>query len=124
LASDINELHGNIRYLPGIPLPPNLRATSDFDAAVAYATKDRQAGGLIILGVPVAGLASTCARLADTLAHKPHGPLSVVCTCKGFEQETGRLPHQIVQAVLPENSQTGLGVLSGPSFADEVARGL
>jgi glycerol-3-phosphate dehydrogenase (NAD(P)+) len=46
----------------------------------------------------------------------------LIWLCKGFEEESGLLPHQVVQEVLGEAVATG--VLSGPSFAEEVARGL
>ncbi len=99
--------------------------------------------GLIILGVPVAGLAQTCVRLAASLAQqagavgrRPDGGtarrLAIVWTCKGFQHETGQLPHQIAQAALADGCSTpgafswqiGMGVLSGPSFAREVTQGL
>lgn len=123
-AHSLNSRHVNDKYLPDIPLPPELRATADFDAAVAHACRDAHGAGLVILGVPVAGLADTCERLADSVSRLGHGPIGVVWTCKGFQQETGLLPHQLVQAALPADPSIGLGVLSGPSFADEVARGL
>lgn len=123
-AQSLNHRHVNAKYLPDIPLPPSLRATADFDAAVSHACRNAEDTGLIILGVPVAGLAAICERLADSLSRRKHGPVSIVWTCKGFQQETGLLPHQLVQAALPADPSIGLGVLSGPSFADEVARGL
>src|SRR5690606_6763619 len=50
--------------------------------------------------------------------------LSIVWTCKGFLPESAQLPHEIVLAAFPATSRIGLGVLSGPSFAREVAQGL
>ena len=104
---------GENSYLPGFPLPPQLRIGADFDAAVAHASGEH---GLLIAACPVAGLRPMLQQLKD----KAIGNL--VWLCKGFEGGTGLLPHQIVQEVLGDNIPGG--ALSGPSFAQEVARGL
>ena len=104
---------GENSYLPGFPLPPQLRISADFDAAVAHAGGER---GLLIAACPVAGLRPLLLQLKG----KAIGNL--VWLCKGFEGGTGLLPHQIVQEVLGDNIPGG--ALSGPSFAQEVARGL
>ncbi|OWT58171.1 NAD(P)H-dependent glycerol-3-phosphate dehydrogenase [Candidimonas nitroreducens] len=129
LAQRMRATGRNDKYLPDIDLPPQLAIGDDFDAATRHACGP--AGGLLLLGVPVAGLADMCARLAPQLAArgKDAAPVSLVWTCKGFQQDTGKLPHEIVHealaaAGLNAASTPGLGVLSGPSFALEVARGL
>lgn len=104
---------GENSYLPGFPLPPQLRISADFDAAVAHASGEH---GLLIAACPVAGLRPMLQQLKD----KAIGNL--VWLCKGFEGGTGLLPHQIVQEVLGDKIPGG--ALSGPSFAQEVARGL
>ena len=104
---------GENSYLPGFPLPPQLRISADFDAAVAHASGEY---GLLIAACPVAGLRPMLQQLKD----KAIGNL--VWLCKGFEGGTGLLPHQIVQEVLGDTVPGG--ALSGPSFAQEVARGL
>ncbi|PHV40858.1 NAD(P)H-dependent glycerol-3-phosphate dehydrogenase [Janthinobacterium sp. BJB304] len=104
---------GENSYLPGFPLPPQLRISADFDAAVAHAGGEHD---LLIAACPVAGLRPMLHQLKD----KAIG--SLVWLCKGFEGGTGLLPHQIVQEVLGDNIPGG--ALSGPSFAQEVARGL
>ncbi len=122
LATQLQEQRLNSRYLPGVSLPDTLQATSLLDQAMAHVCGPE--GGLIILGVPVAGLDETCRQVAHYLAHCS-GPLpSVVWTCKGFEHDSGRLPHEIAQAAFSQGPVPGLGVLSGPSFAREVAQGL
>jgi len=123
LAGEISGRHVNSRYLPGVALPAGLQATADFRQAVAHACPPGGQAGLVILGVPVVGLADVCARLADTLATLGAGP-SVVWTCKGFDRNSGLLPHEIAHAALGGLPGLGLGVLSGPSFAREVAQGL
>lgn len=123
LAAEISQKHSNARYLPGIALPPSLRATSDFETAVEHVCSAR-GDALIILGVPVAGMAETCRRLAQSLSTRRHPALHVVWTCKGVHPETGQLPHEVAKAALGDIDGVSLGVLSGPSFALEVAQGL
>lgn len=104
---------GENSYLPGFTLPPPLRLGADFDAAVAHAGG---ADGLLIAACPVAGLRPLLHQLKDKAI------ANLVWLCKGFEGGTGMLPHQIVQEVLGDT--VAGGALSGPSFAQEVARGL
>ncbi len=99
----------NSRYLPGIGLPESLQVTADFDAAVAHARE-----GLIIIGTPTAALQATLERL-------PADGQGVLWLCKGFQEGSGRLGHEVAQAVRPDLAR--IGVISGPSFALEVARG-
>lgn len=122
-AAEISERHANARYLPEIRLPDALRATADFDAVLRHLhTPDSDA--LIILGVPVAGMRETCTRLADALRHPPAPRVHVVWTCKGVQHDTGELPHEVASQLLGSLPHVSLGVLSGPSFALEVARKL
>jgi len=126
-ADAINSTHRNSRYLPDIELPATLRATSDLDDALAHVQSPDAGAGLIILGVPVAGLDDICAQLEQRLPCDASSTrLSIVWTCKGLHKDTGQLAHEIVLARLGRHADhgLGLGVLSGPSFADEVARGL
>lgn len=126
LATEVDSLHQNTHYLPGITLPTALRATSSFQRAVAHACQSPQDDpGLIILGVPVAGLEPTCLKLAQALSTMPVAKHpAIVWTCKGFQPDSGQLPHAIALTALGKLPQPRLGVVSGPSFADEVARGL
>ena len=101
----------NQRYLPEVPLPAELSVTGDLDEALSGAE-------LIVLGAPVAGLRP----LAQAL-HLRNTRVPTVWLCKGFEEGTGLLPHQVVEAVFGESSPA-CGALSGPSFALEVAQGL
>ncbi len=98
----------NQRFLPDIPLPAELGLATSLNEALADAE-------LAIVAVPVAGLRSTLQQLS-----KLPSPVSVVWVCKGFESGTSQFPHQIAEEVLPAGFSRG--VLSGPSFAQEVAR--
>lgn len=122
-AAEINDTHRNTRYLPDIPLPTGLRASSDFNTAIDHVCA-AQSDALIILGVPVAGMADICQKLAQSLASRQHPTVHVVWTCKGVQPDTGQLPHEVASAALSGLSGVELGVLSGPSFALEVAQGL
>ena len=107
----------NTTYLPGQALPASLRVTADFEAALAHvetAREDEQA--LLIAACPVAGLRPLLEQL------KGRAIPNVVWLCKGFEYGTGLLPHQVVRDILGEDVPGA--ALSGPSFAQEVARGL
>ncbi|MFW9617114.1 NAD(P)H-dependent glycerol-3-phosphate dehydrogenase [Aquabacterium sp.] len=106
-VADMQAARCNTRYLPDAPFPDALRVTADLQEAVAHGQ-----GGLIIIGTPMAALGSTLQSLPDDAA--------TFWLCKGFEKGTGRLGHEIAAALRPHARS---GVLSGPSFANEVALG-
>jgi glycerol-3-phosphate dehydrogenase (NAD(P)+) len=101
----------NERYLPGAPFPPNLTAHTDLEECLAGARD-------ILVVVPSHGLRDTLTAIKPLL-----GPDSRVCwATKGFELHTGKLPHQVAREVL--GADRPMAVLSGPTFAKEVAAGL
>ena len=101
----------NVRYLPGVKFPPNLHAQPNLEACLD-GVRD------ILVVVPSHGLRDTLTALKPLL-----GPDSRVCwATKGFELHTGKLPHQVVAEVL--GTDRPMAVLSGPTFAKEVAAGL
>ena len=110
----------NLRYLPGIPLPRELHVRGgDVDSLLDAVPQ----ADLLVIATPVAGLRGTLELLRGV-------PMPVAWLCKGFEPAaaatpgqppgSGLMPHEIQRQVAP-----GLraGTLSGPSFAQEVARG-
>jgi glycerol-3-phosphate dehydrogenase (NAD(P)+) len=99
----------NEKYLPGLPLPASLELTDDAEAALRGAE-------LVIIAVPTAGLRET---LAYTTAND-RAP--VILLCKGFEPGSAKLPHQVCAETIGAAAPSG--TVSGPSFAEEVARGL
>jgi len=101
----------NRRYLPAQPFPETLQLSSDLAAAVAHARE-----GLVILATSVAGLRPMLHALRSLDVP------NVVWLCKGFEQGSALLPHQVAQQELGD--AVPVGALSGPSFAQETARGL
>ncbi len=100
----------NAAYLPDSELPAALGLTADRAAAIAHA-----ADGLTVIATPMSGLRETLAALPPTQR--------VLWLCKGFEAGTGRLGHEIARELRPALPTNSVGVLSGPSFAQEVAAG-
>src|SRR5258708_39053431 len=110
VAAAINRDHVNALFLPGVPLDPDIRATTD----LAEAARD---AGTLLLVPPAQHLRALATALAT---HLPSGIPVVICA-KGIEENSGALLSEVAAACLP---QTPLAVLSGPTFAGEVARGL
>lgn len=109
-AVAMRDTHRNQRYLPDLPLPQNLSITADL-------TQTLRDAELIIAAVPVSGLRPVMQQIASLSK-----PVGVIWLCKGIETITSLLPHQIVSETLP--AAFPRGALTGPSFAQEVARGL
>ena len=105
----IERSHENPLYLPGVPLDPELHATGDL-ARVAGAD-------VLLLAAPAQHLRAVASALAP---HVASGTPAIICA-KGIEEGSGALLSEIVAATLP---QAVPAVLSGPTFAAEVARGL
>jgi glycerol-3-phosphate dehydrogenase (NAD(P)+) len=113
--ADMQAARENRLYLPGFALPPSLQCSADFEAALAHVgAADEES--LLIVASSVAGLRAICEQL------RGHSIPNLVWLCKGLEQGSRLLPHQIVREVLGQ--QLAAGALSGPSFAQEVARDL
>jgi glycerol-3-phosphate dehydrogenase (NAD(P)+) len=105
----INDDHRNPVYLPDVPLDPKLTATTDL-AAAAQAQ-------LILLVTPAQHTRAVTANLAP---HVTAGTPAVICA-KGVEQQSFALMSEVVADTLPD---CVAAVLSGPTFAREVAQGL
>ena len=110
LAQQMREQRENVAFLPGFPLPEALRISSELGAACADAD-------VVVVATPLSGLRPTLRRLRDRACLRP-----LVWVCKGLEAGSALLPHQVVAQEWGDAQPSG--VLSGPSFAQEVARGL
>ena len=97
----------NRRYLPGVTLPPDLRVSADLSQCLRHGAR-----GLVVIATPMGALRQMLRAL-------PPG-VPALWLCKGFEAGTGALGHEIAAQ---ERPGAPAGVLSGPSFAIEVARG-
>jgi len=106
----MHESRENARYLPGIPFPDNIRVSSDI-AAVA------ETSGVLVV-VPSHAFRATLDRLAVLPAH---GTALLAWGTKGFDKERSALLSEVAAELMPDAVRA---VVSGPSFAGEVARGL
>jgi glycerol-3-phosphate dehydrogenase (NAD(P)+) len=107
--ADINQRHRNEVYLPGVKLDPAIEATARLNEVANC--------DLLLLATPAQHVREIAAGLAPYV--KDQQPL-VICA-KGIEQASGKLMSQVVDEVAPK---AHIAILSGPSFAAEVARGL
>ncbi|MEW5893238.1 MAG: NAD(P)H-dependent glycerol-3-phosphate dehydrogenase [Pseudomonadota bacterium] len=99
----------NSRYLPGVALPQALDLSDELSVAVRGADYR-------VAAVPTAGLRALLQQLREQAV-----PAPLIWLCKGFEAGSRKLPHTVLAETWPELGQAG--VLSGPSFAREVAAG-
>jgi len=114
-VSDMRVTGANRRYLPGVTLPPELFLVGEDGC---WPSGQLSAADLVIVATPMAALRDVLARLAGL-------EVPVAWLCKGFEMaaegtDAGLMGHEICAQVAPG---LAAGVLSGPSFALEVARG-
>jgi glycerol-3-phosphate dehydrogenase (NAD(P)+) len=108
-AAVISSSRENARYLPGVTLAPSIEITSD---RTAFRRAD-----LVILAAP----AQATRAVATPLAGEVRAGTPVLAAAKGIEQGTGKLQTEIIAEILPDCRPA---VLSGPGFAEEIARGL
>jgi len=101
----------NAAYLPGMPFPAKLHAGSDLALAVTRSED-------LLLATPSSALGATIAAIAPLL--RPGQGL--VCACKGLEPGTARLAHEVIAEGLQGTHP--IAILSGPTFAKELAIGL
>lgn len=110
LAESINREHINSRYLPGLELPANLKASTDLEANLSGAE-------MVVMAVPaqqIGGVIKEYGRLLPKNA-------PIVSAAKGIEEGSLRLVSEIMEQELPESHDPGqLSYLSGPSFAKEM----
>lgn len=107
-AAAIGAARENVRYLPGFALPPGLLVTSTLDVL--------HRADLALIATPLVGL-----RGAVTALLERSPALPFLWACKGLEAGSGLLPHQVVAEV---GDIAPSGALTGPTFAEEIARGL
>jgi len=105
--------HENPRYLPGIPLPPALTATTDLTRALEGAE-------LVVLAVP----SHATRQVVIEAKRHVHAGTPLVSAAKGIEVDTLMTMNEVLEDVLPVPLHPYLCFLGGPSFAKEVAKGL
>jgi len=107
---EIRKNHENRLYLPGIPLPPEIRWASDPDKAVADAA-------VVVLAIPTQYFRSTLKRFTGLIP----ACANIVSVAKGLDSETLDRMSRVAETELQRES---VAALSGPSLADEVAHGI
>lgn len=110
VTQDMIATRENRRFLPGFAFPEALQIGESFETSIAHAD-------LLIIAAPLVGFRPTLRALREAGQVKP-----LLWVCKGLEADSAKLPHQIVAEELGEAALCG--ALTGPSFADEVARRL
>jgi glycerol-3-phosphate dehydrogenase (NAD(P)+) len=113
VLEDLSRNHRNERYLPGVTLPRSLHAASDVAKALEGAE-------LVVLAVPSHAVRPVVIEAKRHI----HAGMPVVCVAKGIELETLMTMSEVIEDVLPVQLHPYISVLSGPSFAKEVAKGL
>jgi len=106
LAEAINATRRNQPYLPAAALSPAIRAVSDLAA---------------LAPCPLVLLVTPAQHMGTVLAAMPQPPRDLVLCSKGIEAGSGRMMHEVAHAIAPASD---IAVLSGPTFAHEVAAGL
>jgi glycerol-3-phosphate dehydrogenase (NAD(P)+) len=110
---EIAEKRENVTYLPGIPVPSNVEPSTKVEEVVA-------GKAVILCVVPSHVVRSVMERAGAAIENEP----LVVSASKGIEDETSKTMIGVLEEVLPTQARARLCVLSGPSFAREVARGM
>lgn len=105
---EMQEMRENTRRLPGCPFPDHLVVTNDIEKA----TKT----DIVLLAVPLQHLRGLLMENADLLSAK-----HLVACCKGIELSTARGPVSIIADAIPSATPA---ILTGPSFAIDIAQGL
>lgn len=108
-VGDINTHNENRKYLPGIALPPTLRATADMAEVVAGAD-------VLVMGVPSHSFRAVLEEARNHL--RPWVP--VISLTKGLELASGKRMTELIEEVLPGHP---VGVLTGPNLAREIMTG-
>lgn len=107
----------NPKYLSDIAFPASLEPTSSLEQAVAGAR-------LIVCAIPSHGMRDIVRQLRPILERQTELVPDYLIASKGVEVETLNHMHDVLEQELPESHRSHIAVLGGPSFADEVARGL
>lgn len=109
-AKVIREKRENVKFLPGVPLDSSIQISSDLEEALQF-------GEIIILAIPTQFLRNVLYKVKG----RDFKNKIFVSVAKGIEKKTCLRPSEIVTSIL---GNIPLAILSGPSHAEEVARGI
>ena len=113
VVSAINDIHENSVFLSGVPLNQNIKATNNM--------ADLKGCDFILMVCPAQFMRPVAKDLVAAIDGEGTGGTPLVICSKGIEKSTGLLMSEVLNEVAPNNP---VGVLSGPTFAHEVAKGL
>jgi len=119
-ATILNKERANSKYLPDIAFPQTLRINSAWQDIFQ---KPNEENHLLVIATPFSGLREVSQSILDY----GNFPKYWIWLCKGIDPVNGLLPHQVISEVFKNHSNSSdvvSGMLSGPSFAIEVAKGL
>ena len=119
-ATILNKERANSKYLPDIAFPHTLRIHSSWQDIFQ---KPNEENHLLVIATPFSGLREVSQSILDY----GNFPKYWIWLCKGIDPVNGLLPHQVISEVFKNHSNSSdvvSGMLSGPSFAIEVAKGL
>ncbi len=109
VVSEINSLHTNKKFLPGVNLPSAIRATTDISEAFSF-------GQSIVLAIPAQSLRENLAAWKESFPKN----LPIISTLKGIEANTQKRMTEVVCEVL-EIGEANLGLITGPNLAGELS---
>ena len=109
VRDEINNNHTNSRYLKNIVLPDEVKATSDLEEAVKFAD-------VIVIAVPTKVMRETANKINQYLDK----PKYIIHVSKGLEMDTNKRMSEVIQDEIDSQNLKGVGVLSGPSHAEEL----
>jgi glycerol-3-phosphate dehydrogenase (NAD(P)+) len=110
----------NKRYLPEVALPKNLKIDACWQDIFAMPNESNH---LLVIATPFSGLK----EIAQNILELGNFPKYWIWLCKGIDPDNGKLSHEILSEVFaqyPQSKDISAGILSGPSFAIEVAKGM
>ena len=108
VVESLNATHENAKFLKGVRLNEMIKATADLDAMNECE--------VFIISTPAQFVRATLESMVNVIADKPF----ILCA-KGIEIQSGDLLSDVAKSIIPDAK---VGVLSGPTFASEIARGL
>ena len=109
VVSEINSLHTNKKFLPGVNIPSAIRATTDISEAFSF-------GQSIVLAIPAQSLRENLAAWKESFPKN----LPIISTLKGIEANTQKRMTEVVCEVL-EIGEANLGLITGPNLAGELS---
>ncbi|MBF0713270.1 NAD(P)H-dependent glycerol-3-phosphate dehydrogenase [Gemella sp. GH3] len=108
-CNEINTKHTNNRYLKNIKLPEELKATNSLKEAVCF-------GDILIIAVPTKAMREVCTEINNYLTEEKF----IIHVSKGLEVNTNLRMSEVIEEVIYSDKLKGVGVLSGPSHAEEL----